>query len=373
MHTFLQKLSLINFRNYEEASLEFSSKINCFAGNNGVGKTNILDSIHYLSLCKSFFNNSDAQNIRHDQPFFVIQGEFSRDEKPENIYCGVKIGQKKMFRRNGKEYDRLAEHIGLIPVVIISPNDTNLILGGSEERRKFLDMVISQFDPNYLELLLRYNRTLIQRNQLLKNFALQNFYDEDMLGIWNEQMIPLAIKIYHKRLAFIEGLIPVFQQFYEFVSEGKEIVTLHYDSQLADKNFESSFLNALDRDRKLQFTTIGIHKDDLNLKLGEYPLKRVASQGQQKTFLVSLKLAQFEFIKKNSGNLPILLLDDIFDKFDETRVQKIIQLVSGNNFGQIFITDTHLERIYSILQTINVSFKLYLIEKDGRISLHSIS
>lgn len=368
MHTYLQKLDLLNFKNYEEASLEFCSKINCFVGNNGVGKTNILDSIYYLSLCKSFFSGTDMQNIKHEQPFFVIQGEYSRLDQPENIYCGVKPGQKKMFRRNGKEYDKLSEHIGLLPVVIISPADSSLVLDGSEERRKFIDTVLSQFDHLYLEQILRYNRVLAQRNQLLKDFVVRNYFDQEMLQMWNEQLIPLGLKIFEKRSQFITDLIPVFQHYYNFVSDGSEQVELVYESQLGSEGFEQLLMTSESRDLRFQYTTTGIHKDDMLLKLNGHPLKRVGSQGQQKTYLVSLKLAQFDYIKKHTEVHPILLLDDIFDKFDAERVNKIIQLVADTHFGQIFISDTSADRMENILKKIDADYKLYNIGREGSVT-----
>jgi DNA replication and repair protein RecF len=365
MHTYLKKLTLLNFKNYEDASLDFCSKINCLVGNNGIGKTNILDSIYYLSLCKSFFTNIDIQNIRHGQDFFVIQGEYLHEEKTENVYCGVKSGHKKVFRRNGKEYERLSDHIGLLPVVIISPADSNLIVEGSEERRKFMDSVLAQFDHQYLDDLMRYNRSLTQRNLMLKDFAQKNRFDPDMLETWNEQLITTGIKIFEKRRFFVNDLIPVFQQYYEFISGGKEKVQLAYESQLIDNDFSELLLNSIDKDRKVLFTTAGIHKDDLVLKLDDYAIKREGSQGQQKTFLVALKLAQFDYIKEHSGIFPLLLLDDIFDKFDTDRVNTIINLVARPNFGQIFITDTNAELMGNILQQINEEYKLYRITEHG--------
>lgn len=366
---YLRQLLLLNFKNYEEISLEFDSKINCFVGNNGIGKTNILDAIYYLSLCKSFFSNTDLNNVRHQQEFFVIQGEYQRDEKTENIYCGVKVGQRKIFRRNGKEYDRLAEHIGFIPVVMISPSDNNLILDGSEIRRKYIDSVLSQFDHEYLEHLIHYNRALIQRNQILKDSAQKNWLDADLLNIWNEQLIDHGNFIFEKRRFFISDIIPVFQNYYEFVSEHSEQVRLTYQSQLLDEKFSDLLTKSIDKDRKLLYTTTGIHKDDLILDLDNYPIKQLGSQGQQKTYLVALKLAQFDYIKMQSKIHPILLLDDIFDKFDETRVNKIIQLVANTNFGQIFLSDTSAERMGNILKNLNESFKLFHIQKDGIVNL----
>jgi DNA replication and repair protein RecF len=364
MHTWIQKLSLFNFKNYSENSFEFSPKLNCFTGNNGTGKTNILDALYYLSLCKSFLTSIDSQNIKHGEELFTITGEYQVKEKTEHIFCGLKQGQKKIFKRNSKEYERLADHIGLIPVVIISPFDSTLILEGSEERRRFIDTVLSQFDPNYLNDLIRYNRALLQRNILLKDFDQKNWFDPDMIAMWDEQLIDTGMRIYEKRSSFVDDISPVFQQYYEFVSEGAESVKLTYDSQLSQENFGDLLAQSISRDRKVLYTTCGIHKDDLQLKLKDFPIKRVGSQGQQKTYLVALKLAQFEYIKKQSGNYPLLLLDDIFDKFDAERVNKIIQLVSKNDFGQIFITDTSHSRMEEILTSIGPEHKLFHI--DGK-------
>lgn len=365
MHTFLSHLTLLNFKNHEEVSLEFCPKINCFVGNNGIGKTNVLDAIYYLSLSKSAFNTVDAHNIKHGQDFFVIQGEYHREDKTEHINCGVKAGQKKVLKRNGKEYDKLADHIGLLPLVMITPSDSNLILEGSEERRKFLDGVLSQFDHQYLDDLMRYNRALAQRNLLLKDFAQKNWFDPDMLDMWNDQILTTGNRIFEKRNRFIQELIPVFQHYYEFVSGGTETVELTYESQLLDNSFSDLLNHAMERDRRVQFSTVGVHKDDLVLRLSGFPIKRVGSQGQQKTFLVALKLAQFDYIKQQTKDAPLLLLDDIFDKFDANRVAKIISLVASANFGQIFITDTSSERMSIILKQIDGDYKLFAIDTNG--------
>lgn len=365
MHTFLSHLTLLNFKNHEEVSLEFCPKINCFVGNNGIGKTNVLDAIYYLSLSKSAFNTVDAHNIKHGQDYFVIQGEYHREDKTEHINCGVKAGQKKVLKRNGKEYDKLADHIGLLPLVMITPSDSNLILEGSEERRKFLDGVLSQFDHQYLDDLMRYNRALAQRNLLLKDFAQKNWFDPDMLDLWNDQMLTTGNLIFEKRNRFIQELIPVFQHYYEFVSGGTETVELTYESQLLDNSFSDLLNHAMERDRRVQFSTVGVHKDDLVLRLSGFPIKRVGSQGQQKTFLVALKLAQFDYIKQQTKDAPLLLLDDIFDKFDANRVSKIISLVASANFGQIFITDTSSERMSIILKQIDGDYKLFAIDTNG--------
>lgn len=365
MQTHLRHLTLLNFKNYEEASLEFCSKINCLVGDNGIGKTNVLDAIYYLSLCKSAFNAIDTQNIRYGQDFFMIQGEYSKADKTEQINCGVKSGHKKAFKRNSKEYDKLSDHIGFLPLVIITPSDSSLILDGSEERRKFMDAVLSQFDHQYLDDLMRYNRSLAQRNLLLKDFAHKNWFDADMLDMWNEQLQATGTRLFEKRRVFIQELIPVFQHYYEFVSGGTEEVELAYESQLFDGEFAQLLVNAADKDRRIQYTSVGIHKDDLVLKLSGYPIKRTGSQGQQKTFLVALKLAQFDYIKQQTSEYPILLLDDIFDKFDASRVAKIIKLVASTNFGQIFITDTSYERMSTILAQMGGEYKLFRINKEG--------
>ncbi len=356
---YLKSLSLVNFKNFGQAEYEFGSRINCFAGNNGVGKTNLLDAIHYLSLCKSFFNPVDSQNIRHDENFFVIQGSYIRDGDEENIYCGVKRNTKKQFRRNRKDYQKLSDHIGLIPVVMVSPGDSVLITGGSDERRKFMNGVISQFDRQYLEDMIAYNHALAQRNVLLKDFARKGCFDRDSLDIWTEQMIAPGERIYKSRLSFVEKMTPVFMHFHEHVSLGREEAGLSYASQLHEGGFSGLMEQAVEKDRIMQHSTCGIHKDDLELLIGGFPMKRNGSQGQQKTYLLALKLAQFAFIRDLSGFHPILLLDDIFDKLDRSRVAQIISLVSENNFGQIFITDTSSERLDTILKDTGREFKIF--------------
>ncbi|MBN1132905.1 MAG: DNA replication/repair protein RecF [Bacteroidales bacterium] len=364
---YLKSLSLLNFKNYEQVDIPLSEKINCFVGENGVGKTNILDAIHYLSLCKSSMNPVDTQNILHERDFMVIQGIFVRKEKEENIFCSVRHQKKKQFKRNGKEYDRLSEHIGLLPLVMISPNDTELINGGSEERRRFINGVIAQYDNLYLENLIQYNRALSQRNKLLKDFNASGRFPPDLLEVWDEQLIRYGIPVHEARTKFIERMIPVFREYYQMVSGGKEQVSLKYHSQLNSRDFPSGIRKSLEKDRVLQYSTFGIHKDDLDMQLEDYPLKKVGSQGQQKTYLVALKLAEFEFIRQTMTIPPILLLDDIFDKFDEFRVKQIIKLVAENNFGQIFITDTNENRLFDILKEIPADHLVYKIGPEGEI------
>ena len=363
----LKTLSLVNFKNYEQLDIPLSAKINCFVGENGVGKTNLLDAIHYLSLCKSNLNPVDSQNVRYDQDFLVIQGLFERNGKEENIYCGIRKQKKKQFKRNQKEYTRLSEHIGLIPLVMISPADSILINGGSEERRKFMNGVIAQYSRVYLENLIQYNRALAQRNKLLKDFAFSRNFDPQMLEIWDEQLIRYGEPIYEERIRFVNELLPVFNAFYSQVSGDREKVNLSYQAHLQDSGFREGLKASNEKDRILQYTTFGIHKDDLGMDLESYSLKKSGSQGQQKTFLVALKLAEFEFIRKLTKIPPILLLDDIFDKFDAGRVKHIISLVAENQFGQIFITDTNEQRLKGILREIPAEHMVYRITPEARI------
>ncbi|OQY02199.1 MAG: DNA replication and repair protein RecF [Bacteroidetes bacterium 4572_117] len=364
----INSLSLVNYRNFEDLELEFISKINCFIGNNGVGKTNILDSIYYLSFCKSWLNPIDSQNINYEHDFFLIKGNYMFDEKTTSISCGLKKGKKKSFKRNNKEYTKLSDHIGLIPLVTISPYDTNLLLGGSEERRKFLDIVISQFDKDYLQDLLKYNRVLSQRNHLLKQFAQNHSFDSDSLEIWDDQLVLYGTNIFNKRQEFIDKLIPIFQKYYQFISPEKEKIDLKYRSQLTGSDFAEILKQNTERDKILQYTTTGIHKDDLIFQLKGFPLKKNASQGQQKSYLIAIKLAQFDYIKNISKIKPILLFDDIFDKLDALRVEQIVKLVAGDHFGQIFITDTNKERLERILNKIAINYKLFRINDELLVS-----
>jgi DNA replication and repair protein RecF len=366
---FIRELYVMNYKNFGEASLTFSKKVNCFIGNNGVGKTNLLDAVYYLSFCKSYFNNPDAQNIRHSEDFFVLQGKYELDTDKEEIHCSFRNGQKKKIKRNKKDYERFSDHIGLLPLVMISPADSVLIQGGSEERRRFMDSVISQYDRTYLDWLVRYNRVLQQRNILLKQYAGQGTVDPDIFAIWDEQLLQLGEKIHAKRGQFLNELLPVFQKYYSLISGGNEVVSLEYGSQLNDQKFDVLLRDSFLKDRMVQFTTTGIHKDDLELKLGEYPIKRLGSQGQNKTYLIALKFAQFDFIRSLNNIKPILLLDDIFDKLDSGRVEEIVKLVADDHFGQIFITDTNREHLDGILREAGgADFRIFTVDK-GVISL----
>lgn len=365
---FLSKISVLNFKNYETIDLDFTHRINCLVGKNGVGKTNLLDAVHYLSLCKSYFNPIDSQNIHHRQEMAFIQGEYNLLDKKEIIYCGLKRNSKKSFKRNKKEYAKLSEHIGLIPVVMVSPSDIKLISEGSDERRKFMDAVISQYDQVYLENLIRYNKALNQRNFMLKKSADTNSLDQDTFNIWSEQMVTYGNAVYLKRVEFINDMEPIFQKYYKHISKGTEKVQLRYRSQLNKGNFSTLMHENAEKDKIFQYSTVGIHKDDLDMEIEGYPIKKNGSQGQLKTFLVSLKFAKYDFIKDVTHKKPILLLDDIFDKFDHQRVEQIIQLVAQEGFGQIFITDTSQDRLNKILSNMNIAYKIFLID-DGKLVL----
>jgi DNA replication and repair protein RecF len=362
---YLKKLALTNFKNYELNELEFSPKINCFVGNNGVGKTNILDAIHYLSLTKSFFNNIDSISIRHGEDYFIIQGTFVRDGEEDQIYCAFQKQKQKLLKRNGKEYQKLSDHVGRYPVVMISPADSALITEGSEDRRRFMNKIISQYSAEYLDSVLRYSKALQQRNKALKDINSSAKPDNDILSIWDAQLVKYGTYIYNERDVLVNELIPVFQEYYSFISSDKESVKLRYRSHLSEDSYAEALLNSVQKDRYLEYTTVGVHKDDLLLEMNDFSVKSLGSQGQQKSYLVALKLAKFDYIKRKAGFSPILLLDDIFDKFDARRVEQIIKLVGNHRFGQIFITDTHQNRLQDILTSHKTDFKLFNIADNG--------
>jgi len=358
----LKELNIVNFKNIGEAALSFTSGFNCLVGKNGAGKTNVLDAIYHLSMCKSYFNLSDAQNIRHEEPFFVIQGKYEREGEELDVYCGVKRGVKKTFKRNQKAYNKLSEHIGLVPLVMISPEDVVLIDGGSEERRKLVDGIISQCDRNYLHQLIRYNKALQQRNSLLRSMA-GKYLDPDMIEIWNEQLAECGEVIMQGRSRFLEDFRTVFQDYYEQLSLGRETVVLEYKPAVAEGGLLDALHASLERDRLLNYTTAGIHRDDLVLNIGKYAVRKIGSQGQKKTFLIALKLAQYAWLNRMSGIKPLLLLDDIFDKLDADRVSQIVKIVGGEQFGQIFITDTNREHMDEILKMQKVDYRLFTVEQ----------
>jgi len=361
---YLKSLSISNFKNYAEANLEFSERINCFVGDNGEGKTNLLDAIYYLSFCKSYFNLVDMQNIKHDTDFFAIHGQYShKDEQQDLVSCIQKRNQRKVFKINKKEYERLADHIGLFPLVMISPYDRDLINEGSEVRRKYIDSVISQFDRIYLDDLMNYNKALQQRNSLLKQFAESKRFDPSSLEIWNFQLQKHGENIYQKRKVFLEEFMPLFQRYFAFISGDKEKVDITYQSQLNDNDMEGLLKDNIQRDRALQYTSVGIHKDDLEFLMDGFPVKKFGSQGQQKSFFIALKLAQFEYTKNIKGFKPVLLFDDIFDKLDTTRVEQLIKLVADQNFKQVFITDTQTDRIMNVFKNMDIPHKIFNITK----------
>lgn len=363
----LERISILGYKNIEQAELTFSPKLNCFIGKNGMGKTNLLDAVYYLSFCKSHNNQVDSQNIKHDADFALIQGYYllgGSDE--EEFFCSLRRRQKKQFKRNKKEYEKLSDHIGCLPLVMVSPSDSDLITGGSDERRKFMDVVLSQFDKEYLHALIRYNKALQQRNALLKSDMQA---DESLYELWEEQLAYEGQIIHTKRKAFVEQFIPTFQYYYNFICQSNETVELKYESPLDEGNLVDLLKHKRERDKILGYTTAGVHRDDLDMCMDDYSIKKVGSQGQNKTYVVAMKLAQFDFLKKAGSTTPILLLDDIFDKLDSTRVEQIVKLVSEDNFGQIFITDTNRDHLDDILKGLNSDYRLYQVEGGGVLQL----
>ncbi|NRA12479.1 MAG: DNA replication/repair protein RecF [Crocinitomicaceae bacterium] len=363
----LENLHLINFKNYEEAEIQLSDGINCFVGNNGAGKTNILDAVHYLSICKSYMNVIDRQNIRFGQPFFSIQGEWHKDEAKISINCAVKVGSKKVFKRNKKEYEKLADHIGQFPAVMISPYDRDLISEGSEVRRRWMDGIISQFDRRYLESIQKYAKVVVQRNALLKNMAEHRMFDRESIEVWDHQMVLLGLDIFEKRKSFLNEFIPVFQKHYDSIGHANEEVHLIYKSQLTEAPFADLLKQYEKKDAYTRYSNVGIHRDDLVFQIKGHPVKKFGSQGQQKSFIIALRLAQYEWLKSHLNTQPVLLLDDIFDKLDHTRVERLMKLVSDQFFGQVLVTDTDLERVEKIFSESNLECKVFRVE-EGTVS-----
>jgi DNA replication and repair protein RecF len=363
----LIKLQLINFKNYTDSVFDFSKRINIFVGDNGAGKTNILDAIYYNSFCKSYFNPIDSQNIRHGEAFFSIKGVYKTEgESKDEILVAVKKNERKRVKLNAKEYSRLADHIGLFPLVMISPMDSNMIYGGSDERRKYIDGVISQFDHQYLDTLLNYNKVLQHRNALLKALNLNRGMDASTIEIWNDKMCFLGAQIHEKRQQFLQEFIPLIRRYYEFISDEREEVGINYRSQLNEGDCAALLQENFQKDLALKHTSSGVHRDDLVFTINGFPLRKYGSQGQQKSFLLALKIAQFEYMKDKKGFKPLLLLDDVFDKLDYKRVAQLMKLVSRNEFGQIFVTDTNKERVERIFKEIEVDLSIFEI-KEGAI------
>ncbi len=360
----LNSLSLLHFKNFDARFFEFEPKINCLVGQNGIGKTNVLDAIYHLSYTKGYFNSVATQCIQHNEDFFLIEGNYEREEKSVVVSVSLKKGHKKIVKKNGKEYERLGDHFGYLPAVIISPADADLIREGSELRRKFIDGIIAMNDSDFLNDLLSYNQTLSQRNALLKFFAANRTFDKTNLEIYNQQLADFGTKIYLKRQSFVEQFVEVFQKRYVQIlglskEKKSEEIDLLYDSPLHEKELISILSENESKDKLLQYTSSGVHRDDLFFQLAGFPIKKYGSQGQQKSLLIALKLAQFDFLKEKTKITPIMLLDDIFDKLDDNRVSQLIELVNDHNFGQIFITDTHASRTEEIVKKVNQRYKMF--------------
>ena len=361
----LEHLHLVHFKNHSGADLSLGPQVNCFLGDNGSGKTNVLDAVHYLCFCKSYFNPIDAQNIAHDEPFMLVQGDFHREGIEERVSCGVQRGVKKQFKRNDKVYKRLADHIGRFPAVMIAPDDAELIQGGSQVRRKWMDAVISQYDKAYLDALIDVNKALVQRNSLLRYFAENRTFDAGMLAPWDARVAPKSALIAAARRTFIADFLPNFLKTYEEISRGAESVGLELTTQISGNadDIRAQMSAAEMDDRRLRRTTVGVHKDDVVFRLGDYPMKRFGSQGQQKSYLVSLRLAQLSFIEEATGVKPILLLDDIFDKMDEKRAEALLSRVTNGTFGQVFITDTHLGRVPALFEATGADVRVFEVHQ----------
>lgn len=389
---YLQKITLTHFKNYEYDTFEFSERVNCVVGENGAGKTNLLDAIYFLALTKSSISNQDALSINHEMDYMMVEGVFSmfdfrysmlgeKELSPSNIEyqtpniksrtsnienlitISLQRGQKKAVLRDKKAYERISEHIGKFPVVILSPNDTDIIRDGSEERRKFFDGVMAQLDSEYLENLLQYNRLLLQRNSLLKQFTDRNYTDDLLLDIYSDPLVEVGLKLYHSRNKFITDFLPIFKKHYATLSDSREEVEMIYESEVGADNFTQVFRRNRQRDLTAQRTTLGIHKDDFIFEINSFTLRKFGSQGQQKSFVIALKLAQFEMLSQQKGFPPILLLDDIFDKLDDRRIQQLIKMMVDGTFSQVFITDARPERTHQLLDNLSVEVKYFEIGK----------
>ncbi len=366
---YLKELHIANFKNYSQSKIRFDAKLNLAVGHNGAGKTNLLDSIYYLCCCKSYFSSSDLQNIRHEQNYFRLDGVFEILQTAESEHITAKIAthRKKTILRNDLAYKKLSEHIGLLPLVFVAPDDLQLIKGSSEGRRKLMNGTLSQLDQAYLQSLIRYNKVLQQRNTLLKQFQERRYFNQTLLETYNEQLIPLGTRIHQSRTTQTQTLLPLLQQYYERISSGKEQVNCQYKSVLNEQTLEELLRTNLQQDRYAQRTTQGIHRDDWLFEINGYPLKKYGSQGQQKSFLIALKLAIYQLIRQHKQIRPILLLDDIFDKLDASRTTQLLQTVMGEHFGQIFISDTQLDRMRQIFDNFEIQPKIFQIV-DGTIS-----
>lgn len=361
----LRKLSVINFKNIESAELDFTSRINCLVGDNGTGKTNLIDAIYYLSMCRSALVMTDSQSVRHGEEFFMLEGQYAPDDaNSQSVMCSFRKNGGKNVRRNGKEYDKLSDHIGFIPVTIVSPADTFLISDSADERRKYINGFLSQLDKEYLYALIKYNHVLVERNKLLKRGG---GFGSDILEILDMQLVQYGELIHSKRAELAAQLAPIVAEYYAVLSGDRERVELSYKSELNNEPFADILRRSLEKDRVMEFTTSGVHRDDLIMKIGGYTLRKYGSQGQQKSFLVALKLAQYTIVSLHKNEKPILLLDDLFDKLDMQRVEKLIELVSGDAFGQIFISDCNKVRLEGILERSGETYSLFNVA-DGKIT-----
>ena len=356
---FLKKISIINYKNILDKEYELDPKINCFVGDNGVGKTNILDAVYHLSMGKSYFNVKNDQLINRGKDYMLVDGVFELNNKNESIIFSLKIGEKKVLKRNGKPYKKFSNHIGLIPVVLISPYDNDLINEGSSERRKFIDSIISQNDKEYLVNLIAYTRVIQNRNKLLKQYNKSVDFDLDTIRVYDDQIYKLSDPIFKARDKFIKEFTPLVLEKYKNISDDKEKISIEYKSDLINNNIENLIKDSFQKDVILQYTSVGLHKDDFIFNIDENRIKRFGSQGQQKSFLIALKLAQFDYLKNKTGNSPILIMDDIFDKLDLMRVKRIVEIVNSTNFGQLFLSDTDKERIEKVLSSLNLSSKIF--------------
>lgn len=361
----LEKLRLINFKNYQEATLEFPAKVNCLLGLNGSGKTNLLDAIHYLSFTKSFLNSTDAHNIRHGADSFLLFGGFDFDGVKHELSCQIQPGHKKIFREDGQDYQKMSEHIGKYPVVLISPSDIDLVKEGSEARRKFFDTMISQIDHPYLLALVEYHHCLKQRNGLLRMFHERHSSDLDLIDSYDQRLVKTGKLIFQKRKEFIVEFLPVLNSAFNFLVDEKEEARLIYQSEFHEKDFLTALKESFSKDLVLQRTSVGIHRDDFEFGFAHGELKRLGSQGQQKSFLVALKLANVQVIKNHKGFNPILLLDDIFDKLDDLRIARLLKVVAAKDFGQLFITDAGPERTRALLRDVGIKADTFEVENGS--------
>ena len=361
---FLQSLSLQFFKNYEKAEVSFCDHFNCLVGINGSGKTNILDAIHYLSTTKSAFHALDSQSINHEGQYFVVNGQFSIENRQSKVHCSLKKNSRKLFKVDDAEYEKLSEHVGKYPVVLIAPNDDELIRESNETRRKFFDSIISQYDPEYLRSLIKYNHHLKQRNALLKSMNESGKIDAVMVETYDKPLIALGTEIAKKRKAFVKEFLPHLQSNYDQISDKREQIAVQYNTKVLAKNFGEQYAKGLQKDVITQRTNLGIHRDEYLFEIDDFLIKKYGSQGQQKSLLISLKLAQFEFIKSHLGKTPILLLDDIFDKLDDGRISQLMTIIGSDDFGQVFVTDAREERTKSLLHGKFEPMKIFRVENN---------